>query len=65
MTPETTQRVRKLSNSFYSVIPHRIGKSQEELSSAVIDSLDVLQEKQELVQLMKDIAKVRPIKHLK
>ncbi len=49
-----------LSAQFYTLIPHNLGgRSREQIRKAIIKSLDMLREKQELVQLMKDMLKVR------
>ena len=47
-----------LSSEFYSVIPHRIGRSRAAAASAVIDGLDAYARKQETLQLMKDMLQV-------
>ena len=57
-TPNSNQRVEQLSNSFYTTIPHNIGRSKQKISSSVIDSMDIFIEKQELLQLMRDILNV-------
>ncbi len=53
-----TSRLEVLSGEFYTVIPHRIGRSRAAVATAVIDSLEVFQQKQELLQLMKDMLQV-------
>lgn len=50
----------KLSQDFYSLIPHRLGTSKEEVQKAIINNLQLLEQKQDLLQLMKDIIDVRP-----
>ncbi len=50
----------RLSQDFYSMIPHRLGTTKEEVHKAVISNLQFLEEKQDLLQLMKDIIEVRP-----
>jgi poly [ADP-ribose] polymerase len=52
------QEVERLSGEFYSVIPHRIGRSRKAVQAAVIDTLEVWEQKQELLQLMKDMLQV-------
>jgi poly [ADP-ribose] polymerase len=52
------QRLEELSSEFYTVIPHRIGRTRGAIASAVIDSLAAFQQKQELLQLMKDMLQV-------
>lgn len=48
----------RLSGDFYTVIPHRIGRTRSAVQDAVIDSLVEFQAKQETLQLMKDMLKV-------
>lgn len=48
-------RIVRLSQDFYSMIPHRLGTTKEEVHKAVISNLQFLEEKQDLLQLMKDI----------
>ena len=43
---------------FYSLIPHRLGKNKEEVAKNVSNNLKLLEEKQTLLQLMKDIITV-------
>ncbi len=50
--------LEQLSGEFYTAIPHRIGRSRAAVATAVIDSLEVFQHKQELLQLMKDMLQV-------
>ncbi len=51
-------RMEELSGEFYTLIPHRIGRSRSAVKSAVIDSLEDFQQKQDTLQLMKDMLKV-------
>jgi hypothetical protein len=51
-------RVDELSNSFLTAIPHNIGRARESVASAVIDSMEAFAEKQELLQLMRDMLNV-------
>jgi poly [ADP-ribose] polymerase 2/3/4 len=51
-------RFEELSGEFYSVIPHRIGRSRAEIATAVIDDLNAYAQKQETLQLMKDMLQV-------
>jgi predicted DNA-binding WGR domain protein len=48
----------QLSGDFYTVIPHRIGRSRAAVEAAVIDSLEAFEQKQETLQLMKDMLQV-------
>ncbi|TNE51832.1 MAG: WGR domain-containing protein [Deltaproteobacteria bacterium] len=51
-------KLRELSSDFYTVIPHRFGRSRAAAESAVISSLSDFQTKQETLQLMKDMLQV-------
>jgi len=51
-------RLEDLSGEFYTVIPHRIGRSREAVAAAVIDDITAFGEKQDTLQLMKDMLKV-------
>lgn len=48
----------RLSGEFYTAIPHRIGRTRSEIEAAVIDSMAAFQQKQETLQLMKDMLAV-------
>lgn len=48
----------ELSGDFYTVIPHKFGRSKEAANLAIIDSAFKLNEKQETLQLMKDMLNV-------
>lgn len=48
----------RLSGDFYTTIPHRIGRSRSAIESAVIDSMEAFEQKQETLQLMKDMIQV-------
>jgi poly [ADP-ribose] polymerase len=50
--------LQQLSSDFYTVIPHRFGRSREAAAAAVIDSLEDFEQKQETLQLMKDMLQV-------
>jgi signal transduction histidine kinase len=52
------KRLESLSGEFYTAIPHRIGRTRAAIASAVIDSLEALHQKQETLQLMKDMLQV-------
>jgi poly [ADP-ribose] polymerase len=47
-----------LSGEFYTVIPHRFGRSREAAAEAVLDTAEKLNEKQETLQLMRDMLSV-------
>lgn len=48
----------RLSGDFYTCIPHRIGRSRSAIEGAVINSLEAFEQKQETLQLMKDMIQV-------
>lgn len=48
----------RLSGEFYTAIPHRIGRTRAAVDSAVINGLDLFNQKQETLQLMKDMLQV-------
>lgn len=50
--------MEQLSGEFYTMIPHRIGRSRAAIQAAVIDSMEAFEQKQETLQLMKDMLKV-------
>jgi poly [ADP-ribose] polymerase 2/3/4 len=47
-----------LSGEFYTIIPHRIGRSRRAVQEATIDTLPEFNQKQETLQLMRDMLKV-------
>ncbi|KAL6051688.1 Poly [ADP-ribose] polymerase [Balamuthia mandrillaris] len=51
-------RARELSSMFYTVIPHRIGRSKQDIEASVLKTLDAIEKKRELLQLMKDMMEV-------
>lgn len=51
-------RFEQLSGEFYTIIPHRIGKSKQDTKASVISTLKQFEEKLELLQLMKDMIQV-------
>lgn len=50
--------LERLSGEFYTVIPHRIGRTRAAIQAAVINSLAAFEQKQETLQLMKDMLQV-------
>jgi len=48
----------KLSNAYYSAIPHRFGRSKKAVQAAVIDHVGAFAREEELLQLMKDMLRV-------
>lgn len=57
-TPKVAETLRDLSSAFYTVIPHRFGRSREAAEAAIIRDLNNYQTKQETLQLMKDMLRV-------
>ncbi len=51
-------RTEELSGEFYTCIPHRIGRTREAIQSSIINSLEQFEQKQETLQLMKDMLQV-------
>jgi poly [ADP-ribose] polymerase len=50
--------LQRLTGDFYSAIPHRIGRTRSAVESAVIDNLAAFEQKQNTLQLMKDMLQV-------
>eukprot|EP01132_Coremiostelium_polycephalum_P005506 gene5506-6860_t len=50
--------LEQLSSKFYTTIPHKMGRTKADIDKAVIRNLDLLNQKVELLQLMKDLLKV-------
>jgi poly [ADP-ribose] polymerase len=50
--------MERLTGEFYSAIPHRIGRTRAAVANAVIDNLDAFEQKQNTLQLMKDMLQV-------
>ncbi|MBX3192490.1 MAG: WGR domain-containing protein [Labilithrix sp.] len=50
--------MERLSGEFYTCVPHRIGRTRSAIAEAVIDSMEDFQQKQETLQLMKDMLSV-------
>ena len=51
-------RLESLSNEFYTVVPHRIGRSRAAVEEAVIRTWEDFEQKTETLQLMKDMLQV-------
>ncbi|EFA81102.1 hypothetical protein PPL_05938 [Heterostelium album PN500] len=51
-------RLAQLSSEFYTVIPHKMGRTKADIDRAVIRNLDQLSAKVDLLQLMKDLLKI-------
>jgi poly [ADP-ribose] polymerase len=52
------QQLEDLSGQFYTVVPHRIGRTRDAIAAAVINSNEAFGQKQETLQLMKDMLQV-------
>lgn len=52
------EKLQQLSSDFYTVIPHRFGRSRQAAEAAVINALADFEQKQETLQLMKDMLQV-------
>lgn len=52
------QKLEDLSGQFYTVIPHRIGRTRDAIAAAVISTNEAFGQKQETLQLMKDMLQV-------
>ena len=52
------EEMTRLSGEFYTAIPHRIGRTRAAVASAVIDTLEAFEQKQQTLQLMKDMLQV-------
>lgn len=50
--------MERLSGEFYTVVPHRIGRTRAAVEAAVINTMEAFQQKQETLQLMKDMLQV-------
>lgn len=51
-------QLEEMSGEFYSAIPHRIGRTRDAIAAAVIDSTEAFGQKQETLQLMRDMLQV-------
>jgi poly [ADP-ribose] polymerase len=52
------KQLTELSGEFYTAVPHRIGRSHKAVKIAVLDTMEEFREKQETLQLMKDMLSV-------
>lgn len=50
--------MERLSGEFYTAIPHRIGRTRAAIEQSVIASMEAFEQKQETLQLMKDMLNV-------
>lgn len=55
---ETEAELEALSSKFYTAIPHKIGRTRAATQVAVINSLSKIAEKEETLQLMRDMLEV-------
>jgi poly [ADP-ribose] polymerase len=55
---KSADKLAQLSGEFYTVIPHRIGRTRAAVAASVIDTLEEFTQKQETLQLMKDMLEV-------
>lgn len=51
-------KMQDLSSDFYTMIPHRLGRTRAAIDSSTIDSLEDFNAKQETLQLMRDMLQV-------
>jgi poly [ADP-ribose] polymerase len=52
------KELEQLSGEFYTIIPHRIGRTKDAIRSAIIKTQAMYKEKEELLQLMRDMVTV-------
>lgn len=50
--------IERLSGEFYTAVPHRIGRTRAAVGTAVLDNLSAFEQKQNILQLMKDMLQV-------
>ncbi|WP_394839080.1 WGR domain-containing protein [Pendulispora rubella] len=55
---KSRREMERLSGEFYTCIPHRIGRTRAAVEEAIIDSMADFDQKQETLQLMKDMLAV-------
>jgi poly [ADP-ribose] polymerase len=48
----------RLSGDFFTAIPHRLGRTRQAMEAAIIDTLEEFEEKQQTLQLMRDMLAV-------
>ncbi len=53
-----TDQLESLSGEFYTLIPHRLGRTRDDIAAAVLNSVEHFSQKQETLQLMKDMLEV-------
>lgn len=52
------EKMVRLSGDFFTAIPHRLGRSRRAMEAAIIDTLPEFEEKQQTLQLMRDMLAV-------
>lgn len=57
-TQSIQDKIVELSGEFYTVVPHRFGRSKEAANEAVINTIVKLSERQDTLQLMRDMLNV-------
>lgn len=50
--------LERLSGDFYTAVPHRIGRTRQAIAAAIINTLEAFDQKQQTLQLMKDMLQV-------
>ena len=55
---EKAKELEALSSRFYTAVPHKLGRAKASVQAAVIDSKAKVSEKEEILQLMRDMLKV-------
>lgn len=57
-TKSVQDDIVEITGEFYTVIPHKLGRSKEAAQEAVINSVEKLTSKQDILQLMRDMLNV-------
>jgi poly [ADP-ribose] polymerase len=52
------EEMLRISGEFYTAVPHRIGRTRAAVAGAVINTLEAFEQKQQTLQLMKDMLQV-------
>eukprot|EP01120_Amphizonella_sp_Union-15-10_P004964 TRINITY_DN15714_c0_g1_i1.p1 TRINITY_DN15714_c0_g1~~TRINITY_DN15714_c0_g1_i1.p1 ORF type:complete len:470 (+),score=71.49 TRINITY_DN15714_c0_g1_i1:271-1680(+) len=52
---DNQEMITKLSGKFFSLIPHRLGVTRQQIQSSIISDHKIFEEKKNLIQIMKDI----------
>lgn len=55
---KSRSEMERLTGEFYTAIPHRIGRTRAAVDTAVIETLEQFEQKQNILQLMKDMLQV-------